>query len=60
MLLNDRTGGGHSPTPLVAHNNDKGYAKMLCPIFDRPHRRGINHVARITGDKKLTYAKAAK
>ena len=53
VFLNNFAGGSNRPTSFMTHNHDQGNSKMFGSIFNRPHGRCINHVARVTGDKQL-------
>src|ERR1019366_1466537 len=60
VLLDDIAGGGNSPASLVTHDDNQANPEVFDPVFDRPHCRRIDHVARIAGDEELADTKPAK
>ena len=53
VFLDNFASGNNRPTSFMTHNHNQGNSKMFGSIFNRPHGRCINHVARVTGYKEL-------
>src|SRR6516162_8490847 len=44
----------------MTHDDEQWNAEMFRAVLDRPHCRGIDHIASITGNKNLTYTQPAE